>query len=107
MFELLNAAATAEMPWYSSILGSPFTMIILAFAIMYFFMIRPQRKRQREIENFRNSLQVGQEVVTSGGLYGKIKQVDNNIVSVEVAHNVVIRVDKSAVYANPAAAQQQ
>lgn len=107
MFELLNAAATAEMPWYSSILGSPFTMIILAFAIMYFFMIRPQRKRQREIENFRNSLQIGQEVVTSGGLYGKIKQVDNNIVSVEVAHNVVIRVDKSAVYANPAAAQQQ
>lgn len=107
MFELLNAAATAEMPWYSSILGSPFTMIILAFAIMYFFMIRPQRKRQREIENFRNSLQVGQEVVTSGGLYGKIKQVDDNIVSVEVAHNVVIRVDKSAVYANPAAAQQQ
>lgn len=107
MFELLNAAATAEMPWYSSILGSPFTMIILAFAIMYFFMIRPQRKRQREIENFRNSLQIGQEVVTSGGLYGKIKQVDDNIVSVEVAHNVVIRVDKSAVYANPAAAQQQ
>lgn len=107
MFELLNAAATAEMPWYSSILGSPFTMIILAFAIMYFFMIRPQRKRQKEIENFRNSLQIGQEVVTSGGLYGKIKQVDNNIVSVEVAHNVVIRVDKSAVYANPAAAQQQ
>lgn len=107
MFELLNAAATAEMPWYSSILGSPFTMIILAFAIMYFFMIRPQRKRQREIENFRNSLQIGQEVVTSGGLYGKIKQVDNNIVSVEVAHNVVIRVDKSAVYANPAAAHQQ
>lgn len=107
MFELLNAAATAEMPWYSSILGSPFTMIILAFAIMYFFMIRPQRKRQREIENFRNSLQVGQEVVTSGGLYGKIKQVDDNIVSVEVAHNVVIRVDKSAVYANPVAAQQQ
>ena len=107
MFELLNAAATTEMPWYSSILGSPFTMIILAFAIMYFFMIRPQRKRQKEIENFRNSLQIGQEVVTSGGLYGKIKQVDDNIVSVEVAHNVVIRVDKSAVYANPAAAQQQ
>ncbi|MBR5475388.1 MAG: preprotein translocase subunit YajC [Bacteroidaceae bacterium] len=82
-------------------------MIILAFAIMYFFMIRPQRKRQKEIENFRNSLQVGQEVVTSGGLYGKIKQVEDNIVNVEIAHNVVIRVDKSAVYANPSAANQQ
>lgn len=107
MIEFLNATAGAEMPWYSAILASPFTMIILAFAIMYFFMIRPQRKRQKEIDNFRNSLQVGQEVVTSGGLYGKVKQVEDNIVSVEVAHNVVIRVDKSAVYANPAAAQQQ
>ena len=107
MFEFLNAAATAELPWYSTILSNPFTMIILAFAIMYFFMIRPQRKRQKEIENFRNSLQVGQEVVTSGGLYGKIRQVEDNIVNVEIAHNVVIRVDKSAVYANPSAANQQ
>ena len=107
MFEFLNAAATAELPWYSTILSNPFTMIILALAIMYFFMIRPQRKRQKEIENFRNSLQVGQEVVTSGGLYGKIKQVEDNIVNVEIAHNVVIRVDKSAVYANPSAANQQ
>ena len=62
MIEFLNATAGAEMPWYSAILASPFTMIILAFAIMYFFMIRPQRKRQKEIDNFRNSLQVGQDV---------------------------------------------
>lgn len=102
----LQAAAAANAPWYVALLNNPLTMIILAFAIMYFFMIRPQRKRQKEIENFRRGLQVGQDVVTSGGLYGKIKSVDDTTVSIEIAHNVVIRVDKAAVYADPTAAQQ-
>ena len=70
-------------------------------------MIRPQRKRQKEIENFRNSLQPGQEVVTSGGIYGKIKEVSNGIVVLEVAKGVDIRVDISVVFANPGAMQQQ
>ena len=89
------------------ILGSPMFMIIAIIAIFYFLMIRPQRKRQKEIDNFRNGLQAGQEVVTAGGIYGKIKEVSGNIVVLEVAHNVNIRVDKSTIYANTAASQQQ
>lgn len=90
-----------------SILASPIFMFVIIIAIMYFMMIRPQRKRQKEIENFRNGLKPGQEVVTSGGIYGKIKEVDNGIVVLEIAHNVNVRVDISVVYASPAAMQQQ
>lgn len=79
--------------------------IVLIFAVFYFFIFRPQQKRQKEINNFRNGLQVGQDIVTSGGVYGKVKSIDGNIVSVEVAHGVVIRFDKSAIYANSAATQ--
>ena len=46
----------------------------------------------QQIENFRNGLQTGQEVVTSGGIYGKVKSIDGNIVNVEVANGVVIKI---------------
>ena len=52
----------------AGILGSPIFMFVIIIAIMYFMMIRPQRKRQKEIENFRRGLQPGVEVVTSGGI---------------------------------------
>ena len=90
-----------------NILANPLFMFVIIIAIMYFMMIRPQRKRQKEIENFRRSLQPGQEVVTSGGIYGKVKSVDGNIINVEVAHGIVVRVDKSAVYGSSDAAQQE
>lgn len=91
----------------AGILGSPIFMFVIIIAIMYFMMIRPQRKRQKEIENFRRGLQPGMEVVTSGGIYGKIKEVDGGIVVLEIAHNVNIRVDVSTVFASPAAMQEQ
>lgn len=87
-------------------LSNPIFMFLIIILILYFMMIRPQRKRQKEIENFRNGLQVGQEVITSGGIYGKVKSIEGNIVYIEVAHGVVMRFDKSAIYANTAAAQQ-
>ena len=93
--------------WVQMIFGNQYFMIIAMIAIVYFMMIRPQRKRQKEIDNFRKGLQPGQEVVTSGGIYGKIKEINDNIVVLEVAHNVNIRVDKSTIFANPAASQQQ
>ncbi len=92
--------------WAQMIFGNQWFMIIAMIAIVYFMMIRPQRKRQKEIDNFRKGLQAGQEVVTSGGIYGKIKEINDNIVVLEVAHNVNIRVDKSTIFANPAASQQ-
>jgi preprotein translocase subunit YajC len=64
-------------------------------------MIRPQQKRQKEIQNFRNSLTVGQAVVTAGGIYGVVKQIDenDNTLMIEVANGVRIKVDRNSVYA--------
>jgi len=76
-------------------------MIVALFAIMYFFMIRPQQKRQKEIQNFRNNITVGQAVVTAGGIYGVVKQIDenDNTLMIEVANGVRIKVDRNSVYA--------
>ena len=54
-------------------------MMVAIFAIMYFFMIRPQNKKQKEIANFRKNLEVGQEVITAGGIYGKIKEIEDGM----------------------------
>ncbi len=84
-------------------------MIIAIFAIMYFFMIRPQNKKQKEIQKFRNSLEVGQEIVTIGGIYGTIRQVDevDNSITVEVASGVRIKFDRSAILPKNQAGQNQ
>lgn len=80
-------------------------MMVAIFAIMWFFMIRPQQKKQKEIRNFQNSLAVGTKVVLGGGIYGEVKNIDlaTNIVEVEIAKGVVIRVDKGSVFADIAA----
>ena len=98
--------APAQPTGVAAFLGNPLFMFVIIIAIMYFLMIRPQRKRQKEIENFRRSLQPGMEVVTSGGLYGKIKEINNGVVVIEIAHNVNVRVDISVVFANPGAIQE-
>lgn len=78
-------------------------MLVVLFAIMYFFMIRPQNKKQKEIQKFRNELTVGQEVVTIGGIYGTIKSIDEvaNTVTLEVATGVKIVFAREAI--NPIA----
>ena len=75
-------------------------MMVAIFAIMYFFMIRPQQKRQKEIQNFQNSLAEGTEVVTGGGIYGTVKKIDlaTGIIEVKIADGVVIKVDKGYVF---------
>ena len=77
-------------------------MMVAVFAVMWFFMIRPQQKKQKEIQKFQNALQEGTKVVTGGGIYGEVKKIDlaTNIVSVEIAKGVVIRVDKAYVFAD-------
>ena len=79
-------------------------MMVAIFAIMWFFMIRPQQKRQKEIRNFQNALQEGSKVVTGGGIYGTVKRIDlaANTVELEIARGVVITVDKTSLYADAA-----
>lgn len=74
-------------------------MLIAMFVIMYFFMIRPQNKKQKEIANFRKSLQVNQKVITAGGIHGVIKEINDNDVVLEIASNVKIRIDKNSIFA--------
>jgi preprotein translocase subunit YajC len=74
-------------------------MLILMFVIMYFFMIRPQNKKQKEIAEFRRSLQVGQQVITAGGIHGTIKEINDSDVMLEIDRNVKVRVDKNSIFA--------
>jgi preprotein translocase subunit YajC len=74
-----------------------FLPMILIIAVFYFFMIRPQMKKQKEVAAFRNSLAKGDKVVTTGGIYGKILELKDNYVLLQIDDNVKIRVDKSAL----------
>ena len=84
-------------------------MMVAIFAIMYFFMIRPQQKRQKEIQQFQNQLTEGTQVVTGGGIYGTVKSIDltKNTVDVKIARDVVITVDKNYVFKDMASGPLQ
>ncbi len=72
-------------------------MMVLIFGVMYFFMIRPQQKRQKELNKFRDSLANGMKVITAGGIYGTIKEVKEAYVLIEIDNSVNIRIDKSMI----------
>ena len=97
MFTLLQTAAPASS-------SGMWIMLALIFVVMWFFMIRPQRKQQKEMENFRNSLKNGDKVVTIGGIYGTVAEVKEAYVLLEVDKDVKIRVNKQAIqkdYSDP------
>lgn len=73
-------------------------MIVALIAVFYFMMIRPQQKRQNEIKKFREGLRVNDNIVTAGGIYGKIKSIDDTTFVVEIAKDVRITIDKGSVY---------
>lgn len=73
-------------------------MIVAMIVIFYFFMIRPQNKKQKEIKKAREAMQTGDKIVTAGGIHGKIKEVSDTTLIIEIAQGVSIKVDKSSVY---------
>lgn len=76
---------------------SMWIMLLLVFVVMWFFMIRPQRKQQKELQTFRDGLKKGDKVVTVGGIYGTVVEVKENSLLLEVDRDVKIRVAKSSV----------
>ena len=90
---LLQAAPAAQQGGGLSM----WIMLALIFVIMWFFMIRPQRKQQKELQNFRDSLKKGDKVVTIGGIYGTVAEIKEDSVLIEVDNNVKIRVSKQAL----------
>ena len=80
-------------------------MIVILIGIFYFFMIRPQQKKQKETRLFREGLQQGDKVITAGGIYGKIRQIKDTSVLLEIAPNVTITIDKGMIYPSASDAQ--
>lgn len=99
---LLQAPAGGGASAYSGIL-----MMVVIVAIFYFFMIRPQQKKQKDIQKSREAMKPGDKVVTAGGIYGKIKEISDHYMFIEIADGVRIRVDKASVYASSEDVQQQ
>ena len=90
---LLQAAPAAQQGGGMSM----WIMLALIFVVMWVFMIRPQKKQQKELQNFRDGLKKGDKVVTIGGIYGTICEVKEGSVLMEVDNNVKIRVNKNAL----------
>ncbi|MBQ9892805.1 MAG: preprotein translocase subunit YajC [Bacteroidales bacterium] len=86
---------------------SMWIMLIAIFAVMWLFMIRPQRKQQKELQEFRSGLKKGDKVVTVGGIYGEIVEVDDRTAIIRVDHDVKIKVDKQGLVKDYSSTQQQ
>ena len=95
MTNIIIAAQSAQGGGMSMII-----MMVAIFAIMYFFMIKPQQKKQKEIQKFQNELTEGTEVITGGGIHGVVKSIDlaKNTVDIKIARDVVVTVEKTSVF---------
>ena len=82
-------------------------MMILIFVVFYFFMIRPQTKKQKELQAQRDAMKKGDKVVTAGGIYGEIKEVQENAFIITIAKEVTIKVAKESVFADASDAAEQ
>ena len=74
-----------------------FLPLILIIVVFWLFMIRPQMKRQKELKNFRDSLKKGDKIVTTGGIYGKVLEIGDYYIIMEVEGQNRLKIDKSAV----------
>lgn len=81
-------------------------MIVAMIVIFYFFMIRPQSKKQKELKKAREAMKKGDRVITAGGIHGRIKEIKDNVILVEIAQGVTISIDKTSVFADPNAKQK-
>jgi len=98
---LMTSPQTGKSPWSSLI---PLLLIMVVF---YFFLIRPQMKRQKDLKNFRESLKKGDRIITAGGIYGKINNISDNVITIDVGNNIQLKVDKSAVLRDTTDVQNQ
>ncbi len=100
---LLQAAGAAPQQGNG---WSTMIMLVLLVAVFYFFMIRPQQKKQKELQKQRDALKKGDKVISAGGIYGIIKEVQENAFLVEVSKDVIVKFDKGSIYVSAEDAQQ-
>ena len=91
LLNFVMQAGAEQSPWMSFM---PFILIIVVF---YFFMIRPQMKKQKDLRKYREGLKKGDKVITTGGIYGKVSEIKDAYAVVEIANDVKVRIDKSAI----------
>ena len=106
MITLLQAAGAAAQPGLAGGNWSFWLMIGAMVLIMYFFMWRPESKRRKEMQKFREGLKSGDKVITAGGIYAVVKEVKETTLLLEVESTGTLRVDKNMVVAAPAPAEK-
>ena len=87
-----NANQQGGAPAYQGIL-----MLVIMFAIFYFLLIRPQQKRAKQHKQLVESLAAGDQVVTAGGIHGKVAAVQDTIITLEIATGVKVKVNRSSI----------
>ncbi len=97
-----GAAAPAGMAGLAQ-----FVPLILIFIVFYFLLIRPQQKKAKEHQNYLSNLKKGDKVITGGGIYGQIAGIADNVVTLEIADNVRIKVSRSAIAGSASEAEKQ
>jgi len=80
--------------------GNPLIFFVLVFGVFWFFMIRPQVKKQKQERKFREELKKGDKVVSTGGVFGKVVEISDKFVKVDVANGVLLKIDKSCISAD-------
>ena len=101
---IIPSIAYAMAPPSGSEGGNPLTAflpLIIIFAIFYFLLIRPQQKRAKEHRNFLNSINRGDEVLTTGGLIGRVTGLTDDVVTLEVADKVKVKVMRAQIAGKP------
>ena len=82
-------------------------MIALMVLVLWLFMWRPEAKRRKQMQEFRNGLKKGDKVITAGGIYGVVKEIKETTLLIEVDGNVTLRIDKNMVVADNTDLQRQ
>ncbi|MDB0006689.1 preprotein translocase subunit YajC [Flavobacteriales bacterium] len=80
--------------------GNPLIFFVLVFGVFWFFMIRPQVKKQKQERKFREEMKKGDKVVTTGGLHGKVVEISEKIVKIDVSNGMVLKFEKTCVSAD-------
>ncbi|MFW6249147.1 MAG: preprotein translocase subunit YajC [Bacteroidota bacterium] len=95
LFVFLQASGGDQSPI------SPLILMAVLILVFYLFMIRPQVKKQKELKKYREQLQKGDKVVTTGGIYGKVDGINDKHVLVDVDNDIKLRIDKNAILKDP------
>jgi len=90
--------------------GDPTSMVIfmaVMVAVFYFFMIRPQMKKRKEVQKFRTEMQKGDKIMTIGGIHGKVNAIKEDAIIMEVEGGVLLKIDKNAIIKDAAGLMMQ